>query len=221
MMEGDRNTTYFQAVANQRRRKKAIASLEDEGRIIDDNQGMLEHAVDFYKNLFGEEPRSKLKLEENFWEQEEKVTREENERLAADFSVEEIREAIFSSYAEGAPGPDGFSFLFYQKFWNLIKEDFIMLVKDFECGRVNIARLNYAMITIVLKEENAKSLKKFRPNSLINCSFKIFSKVLNNKLIKIYDRLLAGNQTAFVKGRFILESVVSAQEIIHDAVKNR
>jgi hypothetical protein len=44
---------------------------------------------------------------------------------------------------------------------------------------------------------------------------------MNNMLESLCNRLLAPNQTAFVKGRYILESVVSAQEIIHDAVKNR
>jgi hypothetical protein len=36
--------------------------------------------------------------------------------LDSNFSEEEIKRAIDESYAEGAPGPDGFSFLFYQKF---------------------------------------------------------------------------------------------------------
>jgi hypothetical protein len=44
---------------------------------------------------------------------------------------------------------------------------------------------------------------------------------MNNMLESLCNQLLAPNQTAFVKGRYILESVVSAQEIIHDAVKNR
>jgi hypothetical protein len=42
---------------------------------------------------------------------------------------------------------------------------------------------------------------------------------MNNRLETMCDRLLAPNQTAFVKDRYILESVVSAQEITHDAVK--
>jgi hypothetical protein len=42
--------------------------------------------------------------------------------LTTPFFEEEIKEAIFSSYAEGAPGPDGLSFLFYQKFWEVIKK---------------------------------------------------------------------------------------------------
>jgi predicted ABC-type ATPase len=44
---------------------------------------------------------------------------------------------------------------------------------------------------------------------------------LNNRLIKVADRLILKNQTALIKGRFILESVVSAHEIIHDIHKNK
>jgi hypothetical protein len=132
---------------------------------------MLKHVVAFYKNLFGEEASEGLKLDEDIWEVEEKVTSEENQILEAQFSVEEIKEAIDSSYAEGALGPDGFSFMFYQKFWPIIKDDFMAIVREFEAGRANMARLNYAMIILIPKEDGAKTLRKFRPISLINCSF--------------------------------------------------
>jgi len=95
------------------------------------------------------------------------------------------------------------------------------LVKEFESGHLNLDRLNYAMITLIPKEHEAKVLKKFRPISLLNCSFKIFSKALNNRLIKVADRLISPNQTMFIKGRFILESVVTVHEIIHYIHKNK
>jgi hypothetical protein len=76
------------------------------------------------------------------------------------------------------------------------------------------------MIILIPNEEEARSFKKFRSISLINCSFKVFSKALNNRLEILYDRLLAPNQTDFVRGRYILESVVSAHEIIHEAIKS-
>jgi hypothetical protein len=47
------------------------------------------------------------------------------------------------------------------------------------------------MITLIPKEEGARSMKKFRPISLINCSFKIFSKALTPRLGKIIDTLIA------------------------------
>jgi hypothetical protein len=138
------------------------------------------------------------------------ISMEENHMLEADFTEDEILQAIKGSYAEVATGPDGFSFLFYQKFWPIIKMDLMALVRQFEKGEINMARLNYAMIILISKKEEARSLKKFRPISLINYSFKIFSKALNNRLKTICDKLLAHNQTTFVKGRYILESVVSA-----------
>jgi len=71
------------------------------------------------------------------------------------------------------------------------------VVKGFENDNVNIVRLNYVMLTLIPKEAEATELKKFRPIALINCSFKIISKALNNRLIKICDRLISSNQTAF------------------------
>jgi hypothetical protein len=44
---------------------------------------------------------------------------------------------------------------------------------------------------------------------------------VTNKLGVIGEELIAPNQTAFIRGRFILESIVSAHEIIHDAVQKK
>lgn len=95
------------------------------------------------------------------------------------------------------------------------------LVNSFGADQLNLDRLNYAIITLIPKEPEAKTLKKFRPISLINCSFKIFAKLLNNRLVTVVDRLIASNQTAFIKGRYILESVVAAHEIIYEVHRNK
>ena len=43
-----------------------------------------------------------------------------------------------------------------------------------------------------------------------------FTKVLTNRIAKIASRLITNCQSAFIRGRFILESVVTAHEAIHD-----
>jgi uncharacterized glyoxalase superfamily protein PhnB len=62
---------------------------------------MLEHAVDYYKSLFGTEQRENMRMADDFWEDDEKVTATENNLLEAEFSEEEIKRAIDGSYAEG------------------------------------------------------------------------------------------------------------------------
>ena len=105
--------------------------------------------------------------------------------------------------------------MFYQQFWEVVKNDLMDLFADFHQGTLDIRRLNYAVLTLVPKEPDASTMKKFRPISLLNCSFKIFTKVLTNRLSSILDRLVSSNQSAFIMGRYILESVVTAHEVLH------
>jgi hypothetical protein len=60
------------------------------------------------------------------------------------------------------------------------------LIRGLEQGTVKVDRLNFAVIILIPKEEEARTLKKYRPISLINYSFKIFSKVLNNRIGALY-----------------------------------
>lgn len=85
----------------------------------------------------------------------------------------------------------------------------------FHRGELNLSRLNFALITLIPKENEARHVKKFRPISLLNCSFKIFSKLLANRLDRIAHRLISHQQSALIQGRYILESVVVAHEIVH------
>ena len=78
-----------------------------------DQNGMMEIALNFYKDLFAKEERGALSLGSDFWSTRDLVSVEENDFLCAPFSETKIKEAIFSCYAEGAPGPDGLPFLFY------------------------------------------------------------------------------------------------------------
>lgn len=88
--------------------------------------------------------------------------------------------------------------LFYQKFWDVIKEDLTSLFTDFYNGDLDLFRLNFTLLTLIPKVEETRDMKNFRPISLTNCSFKIFSKVLTNRLGLVSQRIVANEQTAFI-----------------------
>jgi hypothetical protein len=111
--------------------------------------------------------------------------------------------------------------VFYQKFWDVVRKDLMDMFHDFHRGTLNLYRLNFALITIILKEKDAKTMNKFRPISLLNCSYKSFTKVLTNRIGLVADRLISCNQTTFIKGRYILESMVTAHEILHSIHQSR
>jgi len=51
---------------------------------------------------------------------------------------------------------------------------------------------------------------------MLNVSFKIFTKVLANRLVAVADKVVRQSQTAFMTGRNILEGVVILHETIHE-----
>jgi hypothetical protein len=132
---------------------------------------MLKIVVDYYKSLFGAEDRLDINLIDDFWDENDMVKEEHNITLEADFSKKEVKEAVFGSYAEGAPGPDGFHFLFYQKFWELVKLDLMNMFNDWNQGKLYIFWLNFSLLTLIPKEADAVTIQKFKPIALSTCSF--------------------------------------------------
>jgi uncharacterized protein YdcH (DUF465 family) len=174
IIEGDKNTAYFHAVANQRRRKTLIHSLDGPNGPTSNLGEMLEIATSFYKNIFQAEDRVGISLTEDFFTPEEKVSDQYYNMLDAPFSQEEIKTDVFTSYSDGAPCHDGLSFMFYQKFWVLVKQDILDLFSDLQKGELDLYRLNFAVLSLIPKEPDASTMKKFRPISLLNCILRSF-----------------------------------------------
>ena len=90
------------------------------------------------------------------------------------------------------------------------------MMNDFYMGNLDISRLNYGVITLVPKVAEANNVKLFRPICLLNVSFKIFTKLLAYRLAKVIGKIISPSQTAFIKGRYIVDGAVMLHEIMHE-----
>lgn len=73
---------------------------------------------------------------------------------------------------------------------------------------------NASFITLILKNQNPISTKNFRPISLIRVQYKVIAKLLANCLGKVVDSFISGEQTAFIKGRQILDGPLMLDKTI-------
>ena len=221
LLECDANTKYYHLLANGRHRKTRIFQLEDENNIITGDAQLKEHITSYYKNLFGPSTNSHIMLDESQIDDIPQVSQLENEYLTYTFSQEEVRAAIFQMEHNKAPGPDGFSPEFYQVFWNLIKDDLMALFTDFHQGNLPLNRLNFGTIILLPKKKDAKVIRQYMPICLLNVSFKIFTKVVTNRLSTIAQKIIRPTQTAFLPGRNIMEGAVILHETIHELHSKR
>lgn len=80
---------------------------------------------------------------------------------------------------------------------------------------LEISRINLAYICLLPKKELATTISSYRPISLINCSFKLITKTLADRVAQVIDCLIDDSQTAFIKGRNIMDNVVCGTEVLH------
>lgn len=66
-------------------------------------------------------------------------------------------------------------------------------------------RLNKSFIALLLKTECNVSLDEFKPNSLVECLYKVITKVFASRLPHVIGDLIGEIQFSFVKGREILD----------------
>ena len=113
-----------------------------------------------------------------------------------------------------APGPDGMTALFFQKFWHIVGMDVTNAMLDFLNNGYMLKSLNFIHIALIPKVKSPKSMTQFRPISLCNVLYKIISKVLVNRMKIILPLVVSDGQSAFVPG-WMISDIMIAFEIIH------
>ena len=216
IQEGGSNTKYFHLIANGKHRKKRIFQLEqDEGTIVG-QENLKVFISEFYKKLFGASVPSNIALCESRTHDLPQISAEENDILTSPFVEKEVFDAISQMEHNKAPGPDGFPAEFYQTFWDVIKSDLMDMFTQLHAGDLPLHRLNYGVITLLPKKEDASRIEQYRPICLLNVSFKIFTKVGTNRVTSMAHKVIRPTQSAFLPGRNILEGVVVLHETIHE-----
>ncbi len=141
--------------------------------------------------------------------------------LHAPFSLEEVSLAVFSSPPEKAPVPDGFPMLFYQLFWGTIKEGVMGVFESFFSGALNLDSVNSSWICLIPKKSEISTARDLRPISLAHSLTKLLLKVLAARLQKCVHSLINPLQTAFIKGRHILDNFLCAHFLVHHLQSSR
>jgi hypothetical protein len=171
-LKGDYGAAYFHAIANGRRRKCAIPRLIIAAGEVEEQQALMDHIYAFNQGLMGSagEPRA-FGLPPALWEEDRRVSTGENQEMELTFTTDELEEVLLIMKLDSAPGSYGFPVLFFKRFWGILKAPILQLLNDFVLGRVDVARLNFGIISLIPKVQGADNIKQFHPIAHINVIF--------------------------------------------------
>ncbi|KAL9662266.1 hypothetical protein QQ045_027098 [Rhodiola kirilowii] len=212
--DGDRNTSFFHAAIKARRAHNTIRLAMKDGTISDDGDFIGLKASQYFENLFGEFSASGDLLLGDLVQPE--ISYDDNTRLIASPGMEEIKDSVFSMKSDSSPSPDGFTGKFFTYCWNIIKEDLKEAILGFFTGLQLPKIISLTNIVLIPKVKRASSLDQVRPISLCNFLHKIISKILNSRLSNLLYKLISPEQSGFIEGRNIHDSIGLA----HDMVRN-
>ena len=148
LAEGDASMKFYHLQACHRNRKNRIDALRVQGTDVVSDAAMADALYDYYISILG----ANFERSRRFGLQTlgvPQIARPELEHL---FTEEEVRSVIANLPNDKAPGPDGFTGLFYKKAWGTIKMDVMNAFNAFwslDCRSFN--HLNDAYMILLKK----------------------------------------------------------------------
>lgn len=138
------------------------------------------------------------------------------EALNAELSPAEILDSIRSRQNGKIPGPGGFGVEFYNKYANQITPILYRMFSHSVKSERLPPTLYDANISLLLKQDRDETEpSSYRPISMINLDFKIFPKILANKLNKCIESITHTDQTGFIPNRFSFFNVRRIMDIMY------
>ncbi|GJT51648.1 putative RNA-directed DNA polymerase, eukaryota, reverse transcriptase zinc-binding domain protein, partial [Tanacetum coccineum] len=210
-IEGDKNSKFFHGMINNKRRSQAITGILHDGVRISDPLLIKEAFLNYYKEKF-QAHDSQVVFSPMI--HSTSLTFLDRDSLETHISLDKIKAAIWDCGSNKSPGPDGFSFAFIKKYWDLIKTDIFEFVNSFFVSGSMPQGANSSFFMLIPKTSNPISIKYFRPILLIGIHYKIIAKVLANRLSKVIDKVVSKEQSTFVSGHQILDGLFIISEVI-------
>ena len=143
------------------------------------------------------------------------LTNEEHHLCEGQLTPVEVFDALSSMQSNKTPGNDGLSKEFYLAFFDILCPNLLKCLNyAFEVGELSTSQRQAVITLIEKKGKDKRYIKNWRPISLLNVDAKILSKILASRVKKVISSLITSDQTAYVPGRVIGESIRLTSDLI-------
>ena len=200
-------------MVTERKSATLISSLSDGSSVFSSSSDILTHASAFYEDLYSH-VSSGLPSHPVWHSPTSHLTLDEHALLSRPITSKLLLRALLSLPNNKTPGMDGLPKEFYVRYWSFISPLFLRMVLQFLGGRVPSSLLQAATV-LIFKKGDRTNVENYRPISLLGTDYKVIAKVLSMRLSPLLSSFIHSDQTGFVKGRCIHDSVSSIFDLTY------
>ena len=209
--DGDENSRFFHGCLKHKNRKNRIHGLTINGVWNSDPRDVKAEILKFFTDKFCERWPNRPKFINSKFK---KFSTGQSSLLEYEFTIHEIKSAVWQCGSENAPGPDGYSFKILKAHWDTIGGDITKFVKRFELNGTLAPGCNSSNITLIPKIHDPLNLCDYRPISLIGCMYKVIAKLLAIRLKMVIGEVVDETRSTYIQGRHIHDGPLIINEII-------
>ena len=143
----------------------------------------------------------------------------EGQSLCRKFTIEDLCISSRRTPRRSSPGPDGLPYeILFLVFRHPLYANMLESVyNDALTAGVYPSSWQQTCMRLLPKKGDLTSLKNWRPIALINCDAKVFTRLLNSRILTVANKLITGYQTGFIPGRFIADNGLTARLAMEQA----
>ena len=185
-----------------------------DGSLVTEINAISDSWVGFYSSLFTATPVDMERQASLLDNLSSFLSPEQSALCDGPLTTDEVFLALKGMARGKSPGSDGFPAEFYMTFWEILGSDLVDVLNASYCsGSLPFSQRN-GLISLIFKKGDHLLHKNWRPISLLNLDYKLCSRALAGRLLKVLQHVIHPDQTCGVRGRFIGENVAFLRDVI-------
>ena len=213
--EGETSSSYFFRLEKKRARDSWISNVKlPDDSYVSDLPDVMSAWSSFYKDLFTSVETDRTIETDLLSSVQSSLGEEEAATCEGLLSLEEIHIALKGMAHRKTPGSDGLPMEFYLAFWDLLGTDLLAVLNRAHVSGVLSLSQRRGIICLIFKKGDRSDMANWRPITLLNVDYKIASRAIAGRLLRVIHLVVSPDQTCGVPGRFIGENVRLMQDVI-------
>lgn len=220
MLENEKMSIYQASKITKMRSNQHSMQLKRDG-VLCDQLETKQIVYDHYKKMFtgnrtSNESAPMLNL------LTKSLTENSKQDLTEPISEDELLNTIKQCTTKKSPGPDGITYEFYQVHYSILKNDLLRFFNGIFNGSVTpLESFTDGVVTLIPKTGNKYDINNYRPISLLNTDYKLFCKIIANRLKSCIEELLEEGQTAGVKNKSCIDNLDVIRTLVVKAQQSK